>query len=375
MGCKFRKYFYIILIQLLGLSFCFSQAETIRQTLVWDSVEYVSKYEIAIEKKATSGEWQSYTTIETKENTLDLQVPVGEYRYHITVFNILNRAEPASDWYTFNVYKAVQPKVRYILPDKLVLNKDSDGRIEVVADNTVYNSIFTLTKEDGTQLYGAVLKSDGVSTILDFDEHRLTKGLYTLTITNPGGLFDNSTTLDVDFQKESNVYFAAGYKPSFFLSGGSIVPQLGESFVPFGASASVSMFGAEKSSGFFGVSLSLNMISINTKKDDFEMSAHLFPLIIQGVYKYPIVNSKLYCNVSLGAGLTFLYNLHIDKIGAAQGDSLNAFGLTATAALSLQVFATENIYFDVGSEYVLPVFIGDSLMHLLNPFASIGWKF
>ncbi len=378
----YKKYAFFLVILLLSIQIvAFAQDETgkksekITQTLSWDAVSYANYYEVTIEKKTEGGEWESYDVQRTEENILNLHLAVGDYRYNVTVYNILNRAEPASDWYDFSVYRAVQPVVSQIFPNTIELNENGNGHIEVYADNLVFNSTYSLVHSNGEELFGAVINSKDGAVVLDFDEHRYQEGIYTLKVENPGGLVDSSQSFTVKKGAAYDIFVSGGYAVTDLFSGGSIQPQFLSTILPYGFMASLDCVSTKNPIGNFGFGASLGAIIVDQLSDDQKLSGNLFPLSITMAYNHVLVNEKLSYDIHAGIGVMMIHNLQIFDKNIARKEPLNALGITPSLGLSLQWFVGKDFFFDFALDYYCSFFINDSYLQMLSPSVAIGWKF
>ncbi len=371
---------YALIFFLLGFSsFCFSQeisqVDSFTQHLTWDSVPYASKYEVVIEKQDEKGNWVAYNQYTVQENVLNLHFPVGYYHYKIIVYNVLNKAEPASAWYEFAIHKAELPIINLFSPQTIVLDDDFEGRFTVVAENTTYNTVYSLQHEDGTILYGSIENRDAETTVIGFDKYRFTEGMYRLSVSNPGGLEDSSQSVSVVRDVSQNLLLAASYAPAIFLSGGTIVPQLDVPLLPVGASMNLSYFPIEKPYGSFGLRFFAQALVLQHKVDKFEVHAHLFPMSLQFVYKHLLVEDNLFLDINIGGGVTYLHQLNVSENGKSNDSYLNALGITPVTGIALQYFVNKNLHLNIGIDYVVSFFIEDSFIQMIVPTVSGGWKF
>ncbi len=383
MVCNVKKLITFAIIYLCFLPFLFSQIDSnvtekssfsrSTQVITWEKTQYAKYYEITIEKNAGEN-WEQVETYSTNENALELHFHPGSYRYRITVYNLLNRAENPSEWFNFIIKPALQPRVDSIEPTDVVLDEHVSGDIMVVSENIEEGAIILLKHPNGSVVHGSVYDSIDGKILVSFDEQKLEIGNYVFSVTNPGGLNDSSRTFTVKKEKSYDLLFSLGYAPGFIVSGGNIVPFLPATFLPSGASFKFAWVPFKKSYGHFGIGLTSQAIVLNQQTESMHIKGYLFPLTASLVYKYPLIDKKLFFNAQLGFGTTILYGLNVSTGAGFKDSSLNAFALSPTAGLSTQFYFGENFFMDVGADYNAIIFIGDTYMQVVNPFISVGIK-
>ncbi len=347
----------------------------ITQMLSWDEISYASRYEVEIEKKINDITWLPYGSYVSEINSIELELSAGIFRYRLIVYNVLNRAEPASDWFEFRVFQAQQPTVIDLLPDEILLNRETDGIIQVVASNVVETAEFFLQSNTGQLLQGAILKMDGDTFILDFDEEQLIKGTYTLIVSNPSGLEDKTMQLLVIKDKLIDLSISGGYTASAVIPGGTIFPNLSTTFIPLGFHANMNVLPLHMSFDGLSFGVSFRSLTLQQAEENYAIRGLFFPLSVYASYAYPIIEDRIFFTTQVGAGVNFLYNLYQFEGNIAKSEPLNAIAILSTAGIGIQFFATDNIFFNLNFDYNCSFFLEDTFLQMMLPSVSMGFKF
>ncbi|MDR2096591.1 MAG: hypothetical protein LBP76_13905 [Treponema sp.] len=86
------------------------------QRLTWAPAEFASGYEVVIEIQDDSGGYiEIKREMREQENFIECSLPVGRYRYQVSVYDLFGRLGAASAWGYFEVINASEPELtRYI---------------------------------------------------------------------------------------------------------------------------------------------------------------------------------------------------------------------------------------------------------------------
>ncbi len=381
MACKKKKYLLVIILLLCCSFLVFSQengrareSEHISQMLIWEPISYASNYDITIEKRNDSLEWQLVEVHSATENKLEVFLLAGQYRYNIVVYNLLNKAEPSSQWFEFTVHKAIQPKVKDLSPRRVVIPDLNGGRLNVITENTVPDTEFTLTNANGEVLNGTVSGQEEEVLQVHFDESLLEKGVYVFTAINPGGLSDSTKSFRVKGEKKGEMHFSIGYSATNFVPGGSIEPQLITRFLPFGLHLNIDYYPLKGEYGNFGFGASVVSLTLNQQSDDYLVNGRLFPISLEAKYRHRIIEDRLYFIMLLGGGVTYLHDWYVEDSSGVRKDPLRALGISPTAGVSVQLLLGQSFFLEVGCNYYASFFLGDTYLQMLISKASIGIK-
>lgn len=156
------------------------------QTIRWDAIEYAQKYRLEIVD--ANGAPVADDTAGTTDRTVHLAP--GEYRYRISVYNLLGKTEYAGPWVIMRVLKAELPSIRSIEPKALTLPLEGQ-RLTIAGESllsssrvTVIDAITGLTAcEASVQESG-----EGKKIVVELPSGALAEGEYRVAVENPGGL-------------------------------------------------------------------------------------------------------------------------------------------------------------------------------------------
>mgnify|MGYP001670204475 CR=1 FL=1 len=86
------------------------------QTLSWENVEGILHFEFELEKKEKNGKWLVVDKKKLKQNSLEVSLPAGKYRYRIKVINLLGQVDAVSADRYFDILVAYQPETSSVSP-------------------------------------------------------------------------------------------------------------------------------------------------------------------------------------------------------------------------------------------------------------------
>ena len=160
------------------------------QKLTWQKYENIDHYRIEIEEISKTSRRAKVLDKTTEENSIEVNLPAGTYRYRISIYNVLGNLETKSDWKEFEIFKATQPKISSISPENVEIEKDAEDKrktLELTGENLLRQSKYRISDSGGTS-EGKVETADGNSASVTFDFQGFPAGEYKLTVKNPGGL-------------------------------------------------------------------------------------------------------------------------------------------------------------------------------------------
>ncbi len=160
------------------------------QKLTWQKYENIDHYRIEIEEISKTSRRAKVLDKTTEENSIEVNLPAGTYRYRISIYNVLGNLETKSEWKEFEIFKATQPKISSISPENVEIEKDAEDKrktLELTGENLLRQSKYRISDSGGTT-DGKVETADGNSATVTFDFQGFPAGEYKLTVKNPGGL-------------------------------------------------------------------------------------------------------------------------------------------------------------------------------------------
>ncbi len=347
------------------------------QTLSWPASENALRYEVVIEKQEDDGTWVSESTYETPEGISEVEVSLfaGSYRYKVFVYNFLDLLEAESDWFEFDVFKAIQPHIADLTPGLIYLDEVQTGIFNFNGTDAFENTLFylELPNEPSRTVFGEVIEQDDDNYRVQFDMRRIDVGEYSFNAENPGGLKSVIEPFSVRFLKPYDLDVTFGYNVLYTFSG-DIPLYFGEEFYPFGLHAKVTYIPLKRNWGQIGAEFSAHWFFMTNSFDVYDVSSHVLPTTLNFVYQLPIIKKRLILDTHVGVGATFLLNTKFTFNSGVESPSEYTLGLAASGGLAIQYYILNRLYIELGTDYIATFYEG-TFFHFVAPSISVGWQF
>ena len=214
-----KKRFFSLIVCLFfaaGTSLLYAQSKSKNaktystQTLRWSADPNVLEYRIEIQD--ISG--NIIQTVTTENNSLEISLPNGKYKYKITAYDLLGRESVNSGWNQLEVLKASQPAISM---KQTLESLEEDGKtleLDVeIKDVTTGSKVELVNPETGETIAGNLLIDSAIdadaSEVLHASKsifENVPEGKWQLVVTNPSGLFSESEPFEVqDTMKEKRL--------------------------------------------------------------------------------------------------------------------------------------------------------------------------
>ena len=214
-----KKRFFSLIVCLFfaaGTSLLYAQTKSKNaktystQTLRWSADPNVLEYRIEIQD--ISG--NIIQTVTTENNSLEISLPNGKYKYNITAYDLLGRESVNSGWNQLEVLKARQPAISM---EQTLESLEEDGKtleLDVeIKDVTTGSKVELVNPETGETIAGNLLIDSAIdadaSEVLHASKsifENVPEGKWQLVVTNPSGLFSESEPFEVqDTMKEKRL--------------------------------------------------------------------------------------------------------------------------------------------------------------------------
>ena len=214
-----KKRFFSLIVCLFfaaGTSLLYAQTKSKNaktystQTLRWSADPNVLEYRIEIQD--ISG--NIIQTVTTENNSLEISLPNGKYKYKITAYDLLGRESVNSGWNQLEVLKASQPAISM---EQTLESLEEDGKtleLDVeIKDVTTGSKVKLVNPETGETIAGNLLIDSAIdadaSEVLHASKsifENVPEGKWQLVVTNPSGLFSESEPFEVqDTMKEKRL--------------------------------------------------------------------------------------------------------------------------------------------------------------------------
>ena len=214
-----KKRFFSLIVCLFfaaGTSLLYAQTKSKNaktystQTLRWSADPNVLEYRIEIQD--ISG--NIIQTVTTENNSLEISLSNGKYKYKITAYDLLGRESVNSGWNQLEVLKASQPAISM---EQTLESLEEDGKtleLDVeIKDVTTGSKVELVNPETGETIAGNLLIDSAIdadaSEVLHASKsifENVPEGKWQLVVTNPSGLFSESEPFEVqDTMKEKRL--------------------------------------------------------------------------------------------------------------------------------------------------------------------------
>jgi len=337
------------------------------QVLDWKGDPNALYYELSLQ--ALSDGETSTTRIE--KPPLELHLAPGEYRYRLTLYNLLGKGEVELPWRTMTVLKAEMPRVTGLARNAWYI-EDLVPVVELAGEHLEPGATITLQdpRSPGRSVIGKELERKGSGALsVGFPEREAYAGEYDLVVTNPGGLSQLVPgALAVRYQRPFDLAISAGFAPWVSLYDSWYAEAWPGAFFPVGATSRLALYFAKGRMGYLGAELGFGGRLMDGGSDAATIDSRIGLAGIGCVYKYPFSKS-IAAALRLGGGVQ-LSSLAFDYEGT-QGTDISSADPYITAGLSLQYFPAKKWFLELGTDW-MNVFAVDFTEGGLMPFLSTG---
>ena len=345
------------------------------QTLSWENVEGILHFEFELEKKEKNGKWLVVDKKKLKQNSLEVSLPAGKYRYRIKVINLLGQVDAVSADRYFDILVAYQPETSSVSPAAIYFDEEYSDVVSLSGKNFREETTFALKKEGGAPIFGKILEisPDGTKAKISFNMLRINPGQYEFVVTDPSGLKDSKQKMIFKFQKPIDIFLSGGYAFNGFAGNKLFKEYFGKNFAALSGVLRFSLVPIKRSYGNFGFNLTGSGMYLRKKDSDYTLSAGLLLTGIQAVYMKPIIRHRLNFDAHLGFGTAFMVNTQFVFSGFESPKSWY-WGLTMNLGTALQVYVYKKLYIEVNLDHIIPFRKGFP-KYIVQPSLSVGWEF
>lgn len=347
-----------------------SGAARFTQVISWDPVEYVKKYRLEILDASGS------TVFDDTSGTTERTVPLvaGEYRYRITIYNLLDKPELTSDWTDLSVHKAELPKIDSINPRILYLDRGDLSFLIRGSNLSPDATVKILDPETGEEVFELSVRDSSVEGMLDvgLPPDILDAGEYRVRVANPGGLFaDDESLFRIKGRSPYSLWVSAGWNPWVPLYDSWYTGIWDDGIYLPGAVAHLSWTFAAKNELEFGVrgTASVHVFEVVENGFDILTDYRRFEAAFFCGYR---ITPSLSAVGGLGAGTLWTYVLIEDELRPSQESA--SIDPTFNGFLEAQYRFNRHLFASLGVEFINVMYSGKSAGVLL-PEISAGWRF
>ncbi|MBQ0162896.1 MAG: hypothetical protein KBS84_07040 [Treponema sp.] len=386
---KFIRAILISLALIIIGANCFAQTyyvtedekgnQTLFQTFSWEQDDNVFKYEFIMEH-LVKGKYVEIEHKELKENSIDLSLVNGTYRYKLLAYNYLGFLEVETDWIPVEIVKAYQPKIFDVAPGTIFLEEEQDGIYNVTGSELSSTTEYSLSKnmknQDG-RLKAEILEYDDKhknKAKIKFDPEKLDVGKWTLVAKNIGGLRDFNQDVVVKWRKAVDLDVSLGYAPIFFISTPEIKKYFEKEDMWFVPEVRVNFFPVKKRFGYFGVGLSGCFSGMDYKPDQYQLNTFFFTGNLDFVYQRYFIPKKLCLDLHAGVGVVGFTGMQFSFPHNIHSEALTSINLSVNAGLALDYYFMKRLYGELGCDFTY-AFMKDMQLMFIQPQLSVGWQF
>ncbi|GHV51990.1 hypothetical protein AGMMS49579_08550 [Spirochaetia bacterium] len=366
------------------------------QRLSWNQSDLALRSEVVLEE-FNGGRYRELLKQSSDNQTLLVSLRPGRYRYQVRVYNLLNQNEYSTDWVSFEVLNAVQPRIDDLSPVELIL--DGAARLEITVTGRDIDAgadwrIRPIGAE-GPGIRPRSITAEGDRFRLVFLSAELPMGLYAVSVRNPGGLED-SRGVNVhppviaaeapDMSRQAgriDFTISAAYAPLIPMYGVLFVPNVFSETFFHGAVLRFGMLpfrwggkgpDAKGFGHYLGVELGVSWYMLEEKRSQYTVGAQVLDPNIRILYQLWLPGRTMAINVRAGAGATMVLDLYYDNGGDAR--HFTAEYISLEGGLSLQTRLSRYLFFEVGADFTHVLSPDDTdPPGYIRPVLGVLWQF
>lgn len=385
------------------------------QKLSWKAVTNAKNYKIEIQK-LDEGEYKTIFEKETVENSVQISLEHGQYRFQISVQDVFDQ-EKSSGWREFEILQALPPKINDVSPQTLTLNKKTPFADETAemfffapgfskkdrqdlkekkkikmtetltinGENLMDDTIF-LMRKIGTkeEVKGNISSIDenpetGEKVVLmNFNLKDFSVGEYNLYAQNPGGLSYTFESIAVEEYKrhiDLGLMVSAGYVLPVSLYDNSFSRYADKNIFPASVNAKIAILPWHTKLGNFGIGLNANYSNFKNDSAFYNFAGNQLSVILNAIFQRYIIDQKLGFDVHAGIGIGAAFGCKFEnKLTEIKSPNMTALGLEIGVGFAIQYYPVKHLYLELGLDFAHTEFM-DTASGRLNPSVSIGGAF
>ncbi|MDR1219197.1 MAG: hypothetical protein LBK73_06250 [Treponema sp.] len=344
------------------------------QTLGWEEQENVLYYEVEIEKRA--GElWEEFIREKTERAFFEVSLAPGMYRYRVRPYDFLEKPGQAAAWAQFEILEAKQPEIFRFSPESFYMDEDVVWNIDIFGRNLANGIGAYLQGQQGKRIIPRMARAEQQEdrVRLGFSYTQLDVGVYTIHVTNPGGLTAELGPFRIAFKKLLDINVSAGYKPTFPLYG-RINELFDTAFFPIGAYIRLSVIPFKRSWGYIGFELEPSWSYFLIAREGYKIQLQMPGGTLYGVYQKWFSNRIMALNFRIGAGIHSIVGYRF-IFNAGETEPMASLMPAIAAGLSFQWFVRKPFFVEAGMDFTHLFTADNPPPGYLRLFAGAGWQF
>jgi len=376
----------------------------INQIIAFPAVPDTLRYEVEVEQITGTGS-VPVQKLETTENSFEVSLKAGNYRYRVTAINKMNVVEGRTGWQNFQIRPALQPEAETYQPFYGLYYEmpNPTGSITVTGRNFLPETEFalidhkrnadwtgvSLEKQRGVVIPDQVVINEN-QAVLSFSRNTLKRGNYDIFIRNPGGMWTLLGEVRVGYRTDNDFTLSFGWSPVIPLFDPSNNPV----YTPHGSSTLKPMldrFNAESffirfafipvktKFGNFGIEFEMHFLTDNEKKEKNSNHGVIGNIFTSGrfgtfnlLYQYPFYERWQH-NIRFGIGWGDNYYTTVTYPYGWPDVSHNGLAIYFNLGYSVQYFFWKNLYAEAGLGLEMIRYLGQNRFMLI-PAIGIGWQ-
>lgn len=335
------------------------------QRLSWKAIDDIFGFEFELEQRDAAGAWRAIDKKIVRDHFIDVSLPPGNYRYKVTVINLLEQKEASSAYRNFDILIAYQPEVESVTPRLIYLDEFFDDTVFVF--EKAGGGTITLKPEE--------LSKNGKKARFELNTNRFQPGTYVFIARDKSGLVDKSEDVIFRFQKPIDTYVSLGYAFTGFTGESVFKAYYNRTVAPLGGVFRLSVLPFKRTYGHFGFNVNYSAAMMRKQLDDYTLDGALMLTNVNAAYVYPIIKHRLNLDIHAGAGAVFLMQSKFSfDGGSVKSPTYWYWGFDVDAGTALQVFVYKKMYLELNVDHFF-VFRDGLPKYMFQPQFSVGWMF
>jgi hypothetical protein len=353
------------------------------QTLTWDRTN-AYYYEVEIQQRDQTGDWEDYTTERTEEIFLELSLPPGMYRYRILSYNVLGRVAAASGWTGIRIYPALEPVVQSFSPEAFHVDSHEEVFTLTLLGRDIQDvaTVYIIAKTENAapvEPLSTQPSEDGASLFATFSKG-LTLGDYDIVVTNPGGLRTVIEGFAVSFTRPVDISLSLGYAPILPITG-SLFSGYDRSIYLLGFYGRFSVVPLKRLWGSIGMEIDARFVEMTTEgltmdNRSFTLKGQLLPGTLNFLYQRWFRDYTMTLNFRLGGGVATVLNMQYNHDNGSDSEKPQVIYAAITAGASWQWYVWRGLFIELGLDYIQLISGSGTLpASIIQPKLGVGLKF
>lgn len=342
-----------------------------KQIITWKALFGALYYELTICEKESNE--IVIDKLRTKQNTVEVSLKPGFYKYKVDVYNMLSKKEVSSEWTNIEVKKAYMPHITSVSPNTIWIEDNilnlrvygsdfaPDSEIIFVSDGLIKKTIVLEPKEKTNKYILFHLKKPEIFLGMP----------YRVEIKDKSGLSKKSEQFFVKYRRPVIFYVGLGYAPIAPLTDSYYKSHWTNKMYFTSFTGDLGLIFSRQSFGYFGIASKNTFRITNLKRDDVVLKNKIFLSTINLVYEYWMIK-KLCIYASTGFGIAInSFKFVYDNI---PGEGLTVIDPTYNVSFGIRAKLHTFIYLDavlsveqILNKNIKPLFI--------IPQVSIGFRY